>query len=237
VNRNKLLASIVVFGSIWGMLECILGSVKLTGALASFPMGALLGGFFGLGLMAMTRRVFGVAWMQLGMGVVAGLLRFWAPIGTCVVCSALAIVAESLVFELIFNARLLAYTGLNPRQNAGGVAGPVASGTAAPSFAALVPLGVIAAYTIYVSGYIFTQIFTPILTTGTFSISDFSSVLPLILGRGFFAAMFGAVALPIAVLYGSTVFDSAKSRIHNHYAASAAISACCWIVVVARFWL
>lgn len=233
MNRNKLIASIVVFGSIWGMLECILGSVKLTGAIASFPMGALLGGFFGIGLMAMTRRVFGVAWMQLGMGIIAGFLRFWAPIGTCVVCSALAIVAESLVFELIFGARSLAYTGLNPR----GASEKTGAGISGPSVLALVPLGIIAAYTIYVSGYIFTQIFTPILTTGTFNFSDFSSVLPLILGRGFFAAVFGAVALPLAVLYGNTVFDSARVRIPNHYVASAAISACCWLVVVARFWL
>jgi hypothetical protein len=102
---------------------------------------------------------------------------------------------------------------------------------------ALIPIGIITAYAIYISGYIFTQIFTPILTTGIFNPGDFSTVLPLIFGRGFFAAVFGAVALPLAMLYGSTVLDAAKARVPNHYVASAVISAWCWLIVLARFWL
>ena len=50
-NSNlKLLAGIIVLGSIWGLLECALGGIKFTGALTHFPMGAVLGGGVGLGL-------------------------------------------------------------------------------------------------------------------------------------------------------------------------------------------
>ena len=110
VDKLKILAGIIVFGSVWGLLECILGSVKFTGTMAHFPMGALLGGFFGLGIMAFTRRIYSVVWMQLGMAIVAGLMRFWAPIGSCVICSGLAIMAEGLVFELIFNRPIFNFT-------------------------------------------------------------------------------------------------------------------------------
>jgi len=223
MGRYGTMAAVVLFGSIWGMFECILGSVKLSGAFADFPMGALLGGFFGLGLMAMTRRVYGVMWMQLGMGLVAGFLRFWAPIGTCVVCSALAIVAESLVFELIFNRSIFELSDEK---------------AATRSAATLVMLGVITGYVIYVTGYLFTQTFTPIVAKPhVFVMSDLAAALPLIFGRGFFAAIFGAISLPIAVLYSHIVFQPMKIKRETYYAASFAIAAVCWLVVIARFYL
>ena len=222
-DRHWVLIAIVLFGSIWGMLECILGSIKLSGALENFPMGAFLGGFFGLGLMALTRKVYAVMWMQLGMGLVAGFLRFWAPIGTCVVCSALAIVAESFVFELIFNRQLLDIRGQRAREM-----GP----------RTLIPLGIISAYAIYVVGYLFTQTFTPIIAQPhNFVLSDLIAALPLIFGRGFFAAIFGALSLPIAALYGQSVFEPAKFGRARYYAASIAITAICWIAVIARFYI
>ena len=51
MNKYQILAGIILFGSVWGLLECTLGGVKLGGALENFPMGALLGGLVGLGLM------------------------------------------------------------------------------------------------------------------------------------------------------------------------------------------
>jgi hypothetical protein len=222
----RKVAGILLFGSIWGMLECVLGSLEMPEGLGAFPMGAVLGGLFGLGIMSYTRRIYGVMWMQLGMGVVAGFLRFWAPIGTCVVCSALAIVAESLVFELIFNWPMLSIRSF---------ATEGAGGQARSALATLVPLGLIAGYVIYVTGYAFTQIFTPIVTGSGFVISDFASVLPLILGRGFFAALCGAVALPAAVLVRQLDIDVAKVAVAKYYGGAAAGSAVCWAVVFALF--
>ena len=221
-NKYRILAGIIVFGSLWGMLECILGEVKLTGALEAFPMGAFLGAFVGLGLMVLTRRLYNVMWMQLGMALVAGLLRFWAPVGTCVICSALAIVAEGMIFELIFNRPVF---NINK------------SGGDMRNVQTLAFLGIIAGFTIYTTGYMFTQIFTPILTEGAFSISNFSAALPLIFGRGFFAAVLGGITLPLAVLAKQLYIDVSSIKKEHYYGAVAGISTFCWVFVFAFFYI
>ena len=221
-DKYKILAGIIVFGSIWGLLECTLGDVKLTGVLANFPMGALLGGMVGLGLMVLTRRLYNVVWMQLGMALVAGLLRFWAPIGTCVICSALAIVAEGMIFELIFN---------RPAFNINKTDGDMRN------IRTLALLGVIAGFTIYTTGYMFTQIFTPVLTEGAFSLSNFSAVLPIIFGKGFFAAVLGGITLPLAVLAKQLYIDVSAIKKEHYYGAVAGISAFCWVFVFAFFYI
>ncbi len=222
-DKFRILAGMIVLGSIWGMLECILGSVKFTGVLSSFPMGALLGGFFGLGIMAFSRRLYGVAWMGLGMAIIAGLLRLWAPVGTCIICSALAIMAEGLIFELIYN---------RPMFNITAAGDPKFKNVRTLAF-----LGIISGYIIYVTGYAFTQIMTPILTTGIFNASNFVAALPLIFGRGFFAAMFGGIALPLAVLAPQLNIDISKIKKEHYYAAMTGISAFCWVFIIAFFHL
>jgi hypothetical protein len=217
MDKYRVLAGIVLFGSLWGMTECLLGEF----APAGFPAGAFLGAFIGLGLMLMTRRMFGFMWMQLGMAIVAGALRFWAPVGTCVICSALAIMAEGLVFELIFNRPVF---DINRSPNM-------------KSARTLAVLGVIAGFTIYVTGYMFTQIFTPILTTGTFSISNFVAVLPIIFGTGFFAAVFGGISAPLAVLAKQLYVNVAAIKKEHYYAAAAGISTFCWALVFAFFYI
>lgn len=223
VERLKILAGIIVFGSVWGLLECTLGSVKFTGIMAEFPMGAFLGGFVGLGLMAFTRRIYGVIWMQLGMAIVAGLMRFWAPIGSCVICSGLAIMAEGLVFELIFNRPVFNFTS---------------SGANLKNFRTLAFLGVISGFVIYVVGYMFTQIFTPIVAPPhIFTPTNFVAVLPLILGRGFFAAVFGGIALPVAVLAKNIFINVNEIKKEHYYAGAITVSALCWVLVLAFFHL
>jgi hypothetical protein len=217
MDKYRVLAGIVLFGSLWGMTECLLGEF----APAGFPAGAFLGAFIGLGLMLMTRRMFGFMWMQLGMAIVASALRFWAPVGTCVICSALAIMAEGLVFEMIFNRPAF---NINRSPNM-------------KSARTLAVLGVIAGFTIYVVGYMFTQIFTPILTTGTFSISNFVSVLPLIFGTGFFAAVFGGISAPLAVLAKQLYVNVMSIKKEHYYAAAAGISTFCWALVFAFFYI
>ncbi len=223
-NAYRLLAGIIVIGSIWGMLECILGSIKFSGTLEAFPMGALLGGFVGLGLMSFSRRMFQVRWMQLGMAVVAGILRFWAPVGTCVICSALAIVAEGLVFELIFNRPTfnIANRGWTTQRS---------------SIMTLGFLGVVAGFTIYFTGYVFTQIMTPVITTGIFTPANFIAVLPLIYGKSFFAAALGALALPIAVLAKVPSINLQNIPNKHYYGTASSISVMCWVVVFAFYYL
>lgn len=215
MDKYRVLAGIVLFGSLWGMTECLLGEF----APAGFPAGAFLGGFIGLGLMLLTRRLYGFMWMQLGMAIVAGALRFWAPVGTCVICSALAIVAEGFIFELIFNRPVF---DINKSPNM-------------RSAKTLALVGIIAGFTIYATGYIFTQIFTPILTAGTFSISNFVNVLPIIFGSAFFAAIFGGISTPLAVLAKQLYVNVMSVSKEQYYAAAAGVSAFCWVLVFGFF--
>ena len=221
-NKYKIIAGIIVFGSIWGMLECILGGVQLTGIMANFPMGALLGGMIGFGLMAFTRRIYNVIWMQLGMALVAGLLRFWAPVGTFVICSALAIVAEGLIFELIFNRPVFDINKSDGNMR---------------NVQTLAFVGVIAGFTIYTTGYMFTQIFTPILAEGVFSMSNFVAALPLIFGKGFFAAVLGGITLPLAVLAKQLYLDVSAIKKEHYYGAAAGITTLCWALVFVVFYI
>jgi len=208
----RMLAGIIVFGSLWGLLECTLGGVTL----GEFPMGALLGGLMGLGLMAYSRRLFGVKGMQIAIAAVAGLLRFIAPIGSYVICSALAIAVEGAVFEIIYSRPMF---NINKIKNTW----------------TLVFLGVISGYVIYVSGYIFTQIMTPVVAGSGFVASDFFAALPLIFGRGFFAALFGGVALPVAMLSKHLEIDVYKVKKEHYYPTLAVTSVCCWALVIVLF--
>ncbi|MEM2870725.1 MAG: hypothetical protein QW379_09990 [Thermoplasmata archaeon] len=219
---GAILAGVVLFGSVWGMLECVLGALKIPGPLSIVPMGAVLAGFFGLGLMALSRRIYGIPMMQLAIGVVAGFIRLWAPIGTCVICSALAIVAEGMVFELIFNRPLF----------------NIAKNSSSPLLDtnSLALVGALSGYAIYVTGYLFTQFFTPIVAPPhEFNPSSFVAVLPLIFGRGFFAAITGAAALPLAIKAASAPLlqmDMLTIRKKLYYPVAMTISALCWGMVI-----
>jgi hypothetical protein len=215
MDKYRVLAGIILFGSLWGMTECLLGEFVPAG----FPAGAFLGGFIGLGLMLMTRRMFGFMWMQLGMAIVAGALRFWAPVGTCVICSALAIMAEGLIFELIFNRPVF---DINRSPNM-------------KSVRTLALLGITAGFTIYVTGYMFTQIFTPLLTEGAFAPANFVANLPIMIGTGFFAAVFGGISAPLAVLAKQLYVNVTSIKKEHYYAAAAGISTFCWALVFAFF--
>lgn len=216
MDKYRMLAGIILFGSLWGMLECIIGEISPSW----FPGAAFLGGGIGLGLMMLTRRLYGAMWMQLGMAIVAGVVRFWSPvIGTCVVCSALAIMAEGLIFELIFNRPTFNIHGtgaLNMRNPA-----------------TLAALGIISGFTIFTVGFMVTQIMTPLLTGGIFTFSNFIGNMPSYVGTGFFAALFGAVSLPLAVLVKQLHIDIETVKNTWYYTAAGGISACCWVLVFA----
>jgi len=217
MNRYRMLMGIVVFGTVWGLLECLIGGVPQgSGAMAHFPTGAFLAGFVGVGLMAGTRRIFGVPGMQLGMALVAGLLRFFAPIGTVVICSALAIAAEGIVFEIIL---------LAPALNLSKLRRPLP----------LMSLGVIIGYSVYVTGYIFTHVTTPLVTGEAFVAADLMSVLPLGLGRGFFAAVAAGIAMPIVVLSRSLHIDVERVAREHYYPISTIVTVFCWAAFILIF--
>ncbi len=99
MEKMKLFAGILVFGSLWGFAECIIGPMVDD---AGLPSGILMTSIFAVGLMMMTRMLYRQRGMQLGMGLVAGTLRLFNPFGGCVICSGIAIMAEGMLFELIW---------------------------------------------------------------------------------------------------------------------------------------
>ena len=99
MNKMKLFVGIIVFGSLWGFTECIIGPMLND---AGLPSGALMTSIFAIGLMMMSRMMYKQRGMQLGMGLVAGALRMFNPFGGCVICSGVAIMAEGMLFELIW---------------------------------------------------------------------------------------------------------------------------------------
>ncbi len=215
-DKFQVIAGVVLLGSIWGMLECTLGGFSPSIGAFEISMGAVLAGLFGLGFMAYARRLTGMKWVALGVAVVAGLLRYAAPVGSCVLCSAIAIMAEGVVFELIINRPVFRF-GTDrmgdPRT--------------------LAYLGVIMGYTIFVTGYIITQILTPILGASTLNMMDVVGILPLILGRGFFAALLGGVSLPLVTLAPQLNIDLSRVRKEIYYPITVTIAALCWLVSIA----
>ena len=101
MDKKKLLVGVMLFGSIWGFIEVILGSLI---ADAGYPSGGLMTGFFAIPLLVLSRMIFKQPGMQLGMGLVAGTLRIFNPFVGCQICSAIAIMAEGALFEIIFYA-------------------------------------------------------------------------------------------------------------------------------------
>ena len=178
MNKMKLIAGIIVFGSIWGFAECVVGP-KLSDV--GLPSGALMTGIFAIGLMATSRMFYKQRGMQLGMGLVAGTLRLFNPFGGCVICSGIAIAAEGLLFELIWYKMFLDLRDVQ-------------------SNTMKVSMGIISSYICYVGGYITTQILTPLVSTSGFYLENLIGFIPQILSRGLLAGIIGALTVPSVLL-------------------------------------
>ena len=151
--------------------------------------------------------------------MIAGILRFFAPVGSVVICSAIAIMAEGVVFEIIMSRPQFTQGSRfmkEPRS--------------------LVYLGIILGYTIFVTGYITTLVLTPVLGSESGSLLDVVSALPLVLGRGFFAALLGGVSMPLAALAPQLDIDIARVKKELYYTISTATSAFCWLAIVVLFY-
>ena len=211
MNNLKLLAGILVFGSLWGFSECIIGSSLNE---AGLPTGAIMSGFFAITFLVVSRMTYHTPGMQLGMGIVAGSLRLFNPFVGCHLCSALAIMAEGAIFEALWYRISFDLKELKP-------------------ISMQISMGILSAYFVYVGGYIITQIFTPIVSGTGFFIENLISFMPNILSSGLLTAVIGAVVLP-AVLLTRKIDLRLKDRLY--YPTTIGISAFCWLFVVGN-WL
>jgi hypothetical protein len=95
-------------------------------------------------------------------------------------------------------------------------------------------MGIITAYFIYVSGYIITQILTPIASGANFYIENLIVFMPNIIGSGLIAAIIGGAVLPLTML-ASKVNLTVKDKMY--YRATIGISFLCWLIVVGNWFM
>jgi hypothetical protein len=207
MKNMKFIAGIIVFGSLWGFAECILGSVLRD---INLPAGAIMTGIFAIGLMTLSRTTFRQPGMQTGIGLMAGALRLFNPFGGCFICSAIAIMAEGLLFDLIWTSFSL---DLKKPQ----------------TLTIQTSLGIISAYIVYVGGYIITQILTPLFSSAGFFLENLLVFIPQIFASGLLAALIGAVTVP-AIFTLKKLDLTIRDRIY--YPITIGISALCWIIVI-----
>jgi len=210
MDKKKLFIGILVFGSLWGFFEVIIGSLI---ADAGYPAGAYMTGFFAIPMLILSRMIFRQPGMQLGMGLVAGSLRLFNPLMGCHICSAIAIMAEGAIFEIIFygiSTDFREFKNLTMQSS----------------------IGIFSAYVLFVSGYIITQVLTPIVGGSGFFIENLIVILPKILAAGVLPALIAAVTIPI-VISTKKLDISIKDRIY--YPAGIVVSIFCWVAVISSW--
>ena len=208
MKKGRIFASTLLFGSLWGFAEIVLGDLLRN---AELPAGAILSGVFALGLMLLSRMMFTARGMQFGMALVAGLLRLFNPITASHICSAIAIMAEGLIFELLYPLLM-----------------PAADEKS--TLVLRVSCGVILSYTIYVTCYIISQILTAALSTAGFHLADLLPYLPVIFGSGLLAAVIGGVVAPMVALSRNVRVEKVENAVF--YPISLIGSALCWLAVL-----
>lgn len=210
MKKYRFLAGILVFGSLWGLSECIIGpAISDTG----LPGGLLMTATFTMFFLVFSRMLFQQRGMQIGMGLVAGSMRLLNPFGGCHLCSALAIMTEGMIFELIWN-----YAATLDLRNI-------------KTLTMKVSLGIVTTYSVYVGGYIITQVLTPLFSTG-FYIENLLAFMPQILARGLPAALIGGITIP-ATLSLKSVHIPLKDSLY--YPATLGISSLCWIIIIGTY--
>ncbi len=210
MEKMKLIAGILVFGSLWGFSENLIGSLLRDNNL---PAGALMTSIFAMSFLVLSRLWYKQRGMQLGMGLVAGALRIANPFGGCFLCSAIAIMAEGLLFELIWYKLSFDLHELDTQ-------------TVRAS------MGIISVYTLYVGGYIVTQTLTPLVAGATFYVENLVFLLPYILSGGLLAALLGAIIVPVVIAATQLQLTIKDERLY--YPATLSISLICWLIVIAH---
>jgi hypothetical protein len=210
MDKMRLFAGILVFGSLWGFSECILGSTLNE---AGLPAGAIMTGLFAVMLLVTSRLFYRKPGMQLGMGLVAGTLRIFNPFVGCHLCSALAIMAEGAIFELIWYKIDLDELKTLTVQSS---------------------MGILTAYLVYTGGYILTQILTPVISGPGFYLENLIVLMPNILADGILPALIGGAVLP-ATLLVKKIDISIKDRFY--YPTTIGLSMFCWLFIVGNWML
>jgi len=208
-DKTRLIAAVIVFGSLWGFLEAILGSLLKT---VDFPYGAIMTAGFAVPLLLIARRMYAKPGVSSGIGLVAGSLAFFNPWIGCSICSAIAIAAEGLIFEILWlkiDTQEIPQTNLIQRAS----------------------LGIVSAYAIYIGGYTITQILTPVVF-GSFYLENLAYLLPQILARGLPAALLGGVTV-LTILSIKPLHIRLPDK--QYYPLTAGVSAICWIAVIASW--
>ena len=207
MDRKRMLMGILLFGSLWGFSEVILGSmIANTGS----PSGGLMTGFFVIPILILTRMIYKQPGMQLGMGLVAGGLRLFNPFMGCQICSAIAIMAEGALFELIVYGISTNFRDLK-------------------SITMKSSIGIFSAYVLFVGGYIITQSLTPIVAGAGFYLENLIVFMPRILAAGLLPALIAAVTVPLII---SVIKLDISIKDKMYYPATLGISIICWIVVI-----
>jgi len=214
MNKMKLFVGIIVFGTLWGFSECIIGS---SSADTGLPTGAIMTGFFALTFLVMSRMFYRQPGMQLGMGIIAGGLRLFNPFVGCHICSALAIMAEGAIFELVWYKLSFDFKELK-------------------NLTMQTSMGILTAYLVFVSGYIVTQILTPVIAGSGFYLENLIVFMPRILSSGLLPALVGGFMLPIILLAKNLDINiSLKDR--YYYPVAVGISTFCWVFVIGNWFL
>ncbi len=202
MSKARIFAGTIAFGSIWGLLECLLGP--------HIP-GTVMTGLMALGLMAASRLIYHQKGMQLGMALIAAALRAVNPLGGCLVCAVVAIASEGAIFELVwfvFSLDTEKMGKLNTR----------------------ISVGVITAYSCYALGYILTQIITPLISSVSLKLGDVALLIPVALSRGMLAASIGGVFFPVLLLVKQIRLSTAINK--AYYPSVSLFTAACWFIAV-----
>ncbi|MEA2054824.1 MAG: hypothetical protein U9O96_06970 [Candidatus Thermoplasmatota archaeon] len=211
MKKMRMLAGVVLFGSIWGLMECALGDYLHN---VGFSSGAIMTGFIGLGLMAVSRRIYGIRGMQLGMGAVAGMLKFLHPVGGCLLCSAIAIAVEGALFEMIWYSPRISINRIN-------------------GIEMKVSMGIISGYVIYTLGYVATQVLTPLVVSAPFYLSDLLAVIPKILSSGTIAGLAGGLTLTMVLSIPNDVASRmVEIKKEVYYPVASLVSILCWAGII-----
>ena len=212
MKNIKLITGILLFGSLWGFSEVIIGSAIQD---AGLPPGTIMTGFFAITFLVFSRLIYRQPGMQFGMGLIAGALRLFNPFVGCHLCSGIAIMAEGAIFEIIWYKISFDFSELKTVVTQGS-------------------MGIISAYTIYIGGYIVTQILTPIASGATFYLENLIVFLPRIFSSGLIAALIGGVVLPF-ILLTKKIDITIKDKLY--YPTAFGISLLCWFVVIGNWFL
>jgi len=212
-KQMKLFAGIIVFGSLWGFSESIIGPIL---ADAGLPDGMIMAGFFAMMFLVLSRMFYQQRGMQIGMGLVAGSLRMINPFGGCHLCSAIAIMAEGLLFEIIWTyGTTINLDNIQKLQSK-------------------VSLGIFTTYIVFSGGYIVTQIMTPLVSIGSVQIGNLLMFLPQILARALPVALLGGITVPLA-LESKRLHLELKDTLY--YPTTLGVSMLCWIIVIGNWFL